>query len=326
MVDIFNTSSIAQEEALRELFRSAASRFNNPELDDRQKSRAFSYVFQGWIVNSSTRMGSTVQWREAVVKYIEGTARALDQAAFRNMNTVRPKALWGQMYTARVEAYRAAFYAYAQRVNFAGLALLLKVSPAITPLAPGVYNMTVDSFEYVNGILRTTMRDHRGTILVDSMTCRDTADYMWLDFDEVEEVTFEYNHEHDTEVLSMFKNVRTVMCVFSQDNRKYAYLTDDTTIEVGDLCVVDVNGATNIVKVAEVSEGRDEKATKWIVQKVDFTAYKDRQAKFAKAKELKRVLDEAVERKRKMVDYESILGDGDEDLRKVLEEFKALQG
>lgn len=82
----------------------------------------------------------------------------------------------------------------------------------------------------------------------------------------------------------------------------YAYMTDIEGVEVGDTLVVDSsNGGFNCVTVVSVEETVEgvEKATKWIVSKVDVAGYRERLAKIEKRKlllaKLKKMQAEALE-------------------------------
>ena len=96
--------------------------------------------------------------------------------------------------------------------------------------------------------------------------------------------------------------MQTVTVKFAAHGGLYAYLTDIEGIEVGDTLVVDSpNSGFTCVTVASVQETADsvEKATKWIVSKVDVAGYKARLERAERRKlltaKLKKMQAEALE-------------------------------
>jgi aminopeptidase N len=96
--------------------------------------------------------------------------------------------------------------------------------------------------------------------------------------------------------------MNTVTVTFGAHSGTYAYMTDIEGIEVGDTLVVDSpsNGFT-CVTVMSVQETADsvEKATKWVVSKVDVAGYKERLERAERRKlltaKLKKMQSEALE-------------------------------
>lgn len=89
---------------------------------------------------------------------------------------------------------------------------------------------------------------------------------------------------------------------FNGHSAPYAYMTDIEGIEVGDTVVVDSpNSGFTCVKVVSVTETADsvDKASKWIVSKVDVAGYKERLEKAERRKlltaKLKKMQAEALE-------------------------------
>lgn len=73
--------------------------------------------------------------------------------------------------------------------------------------------------------------------------------------------------------------MKTVSVKFDGNSRSYAYMTDIEGVEVGDVLVVHTpHSGYTCVTVTSVDETADtvEKATKWVVCKVDVAGYNDR--------------------------------------------------
>ena len=96
--------------------------------------------------------------------------------------------------------------------------------------------------------------------------------------------------------------MKIIAVQFYTHTTSYAYMTDIEGIEVGDTVVVDSpNSGFTCVKVVSMTETaeRVEKATKWIVSKVDVAGYKERLEKAERRKlltaKLKKMQNEALE-------------------------------
>jgi hypothetical protein len=93
-----------------------------------------------------------------------------------------------------------------------------------------------------------------------------------------------------------------VIVKFFGSNQTYSYMTDIEGVEVGDTLVVDSsNIGFTCVTVTSVKETAHsvEKATKWVVSKVDVAGYKERLEKMERRKllmaKLKKMQNEALE-------------------------------
>jgi hypothetical protein len=96
--------------------------------------------------------------------------------------------------------------------------------------------------------------------------------------------------------------MKIITAQFHSHTTCYAYMTDIEGIEVGDTVVVDSpNSGFTCVKVVSVTETAEsvEKATKWIVSKVDVAGYKERLERAERRKllmaKLKKMQAEALE-------------------------------
>ena len=122
--------------------------------------------------------------------------------------------------------------------------------------------------------------------------------------------------------------MKTISVKFTDgySDKVYAYLTEDTEIKNDDCVVVDSpNGGYKVVRVVSVEETIESvtKASKWIVQKVDDTAYKARIEKEKRKAVLELKLARAVEEARKKVDY-SELAKLNPEIAKMVEEMNSI--
>jgi len=120
--------------------------------------------------------------------------------------------------------------------------------------------------------------------------------------------------------------MKTVTVKFITGPQHYAYLTDIEDVHVGDTLVVDApTSGYTCVKVVSVEETVEsiEKATKWVVCKVDTAAYRERLEKIEKRKlltaKLKKMQQEALE-----ADQFATLVKLNPDALALVEELKAL--
>lgn len=91
--------------------------------------------------------------------------------------------------------------------------------------------------------------------------------------------------------------IQIVSIEFEGTSTLYDFKTD-LNLEIGDLVVCDTSCGYFLGTVADI-KGRSDKATKWIVDKVDLKAHEERLAKERKLKELKRLMDERLKRARR---------------------------
>lgn len=98
--------------------------------------------------------------------------------------------------------------------------------------------------------------------------------------------------------------------------KQYAYFTDIEGIAVKDLVVVPVNASAamdsfkiaTVTKVIGLTHGQMERATKWIVQKVDTQAYFERIKKQELIQEIKNQLHKRIEEMREIVLFQQLAG------------------
>lgn len=122
--------------------------------------------------------------------------------------------------------------------------------------------------------------------------------------------------------------MKTISVKFTDgySDKVYAYLTEDESIKNDDAVVVDSpNGGYKVVRVVSVEETVESvtKASKWIVQRVDDTEYKERIAKEKRKAVLEVKLAKAVEEARKKVDYNE-LAKLNPEIAKMVEEMNSI--
>ena len=106
------------------------------------------------------------------------------------------------------------------------------------------------------------------------------------------------------------------------EGKEYAYMTDIDFSE-GDFAVVEVGSVYKVVKVMSVSDELDDKATKYIVSKVDVAAYEKRVADEARKKALLEKMEKREEQIRKFRIFE-IMAKSDEYMKALLDEYKSI--
>lgn len=96
---------------------------------------------------------------------------------------------------------------------------------------------------------------------------------------------------------------RVILVTFNLSTKEYAYFTDDDSIETGDLVVADARGEFKLVEVTQtvgLTQLDIQKATKWIVTKVDTKAHEERVRKENLVQEIRNKL---VERQKEVSEY-----------------------
>lgn len=130
--------------------------------------------------------------------------------------------------------------------------------------------------------------------------------------------TIGVNFRHELRPDLGFRDCRT---------KKYQYLSDDDSIQVGDTVIVDspTTGYTCVVVVEVKHNQQAGAATKWVVSKVDDTYHKQRAERMARMAQVERELNAAVERHRKLIDYEAVARHSPE-VAMLLGELRSLKG
>lgn len=104
--------------------------------------------------------------------------------------------------------------------------------------------------------------------------------------------------------------------------KEYHYLTSEGDLQRDDKVVVDSANGLGIA-IVEGYANHSQKASRWVVQKIDFTAHQQRKEKEKKMN----ILKAKMEKKRKALEelhIFQILAKEDEDMAKLLEEYKAI--
>lgn len=114
----------------------------------------------------------------------------------------------------------------------------------------------------------------------------------------------------------------------TEDQKEYAYfaaISDD--IQIGDHVVVFARKmfkCAQVTKVRGLTKAQQEKATKWIVQKVDLKTYKINMKREEVAQEIRNTLREEKERMEEILIYEKLAKDNPK-MAQLLTELKAIE-
>jgi ADP-ribose pyrophosphatase YjhB (NUDIX family) len=319
MEEAIDDAESARTKVIKDLFNRIGAIFNNPALDHRDKFKKYQSSMQAWILSANSE--TSLEWRQTVQSQLYANAKSLSPEGFRNMNNVS-FVHWPKMYEQRCWAIQQAFYAWSRTLRIDGLSKIwrkAKPEPSPYELPPGVYNVQLSQ-----------MTGKRADfVILDDLSSMGQAIYgdpnfagavtgRWTSTDA-------QNEQLAKEAAMLYKNVKIVSVSFYGDARTYDYFTQDMALREGDKVVVDGAGKIQVAEVREVYEfnGKDSKARKWVIQKVDFAAYEERLDKMKQALEIKKALDAAVERDRAMITYEKI-AEGNAEVRELLDKFKAL--
>lgn len=114
-----------------------------------------------------------------------------------------------------------------------------------------------------------------------------------------------------------------VLVEFPTSYKEYAFRNDIEGIEVGDKVVVDTAGGIVVAEVTKVDVVSN-KASKYVVQKIDTAAHEKRLEKANKIKELKAKMEE---RRKKLQEIEiyQILAKEDDEMAALLAEYGEIQ-
>jgi hypothetical protein len=110
---------------------------------------------------------------------------------------------------------------------------------------------------------------------------------------------------------------------FCTDRKRYTYLTDDETIKVDDIVVVESAPGLGVGKVVDIDDECPTGMMRWVVQKVDMAAYTARRETEKKIKQI----TAALKRKKKVVDEMlvfKLMAEEDEGAKALFEELKKL--
>lgn len=120
---------------------------------------------------------------------------------------------------------------------------------------------------------------------------------------------------------------RIAICVFDaafdSDPKEYYYFTDLDDLEKGDNAVVDSGPGLGIVEIRGFVHN-SEKARRWIVQKIDLVAHRERQKKQERIDTLKAQL-EARRRKFEKEHLWTMMAEKDSRAKSLLAELKELE-
>ena len=126
----------------------------------------------------------------------------------------------------------------------------------------------------------------------------------------------------------MFPTNRVVLISLNstaKPSHYYSYFTD-LTLEKGDRVVIDAQGQLIVGKVAKVrglTQNQQGRATKWVVQKVDFTAYDKRRKEAELVQELENRMESRLKQQQKYVLFNQ-LAETDPEMKELVEQLRAV--
>ena len=119
---------------------------------------------------------------------------------------------------------------------------------------------------------------------------------------------------------------RTALCTFENYEKEYAFKTYDETLSAGDYVLVDTANGARIVRIAAIggdAESKADAARKFILSKVDFTAYEKGKEIDAKSEELKERMKKRYEEISEIAKYKLIAND-DPELASLLKSYEEI--
>ena len=107
-------------------------------------------------------------------------------------------------------------------------------------------------------------------------------------------------------------------------DKTYRYALYDTGIGIGDICVVkSAHHGLGIARVVDIEPKTEEKITREIICKCDFSAYEDREAKRQRKEELKKKMAARAAQLQEIALYK-MMADNDTSMSDMLREFEGL--
>ena len=119
---------------------------------------------------------------------------------------------------------------------------------------------------------------------------------------------------------------RTALCTFEGYDKEYAFKTYDETLSAGDYVLVDTANGARIVRIAAIggdAESKADAARKFVLSKVDFTAYEKGKEIDAKSEELKERMKKRYEEISEIAKYKLIAND-DPELASLLKSYEEI--
>ena len=142
---------------------------------------------------------------------------------------------------------------------------------------------------------------------------------------------FEIIEEKDEKI--MLENYKVAGISFLEGSNAglvYYYALYDDTIEIDDIVVVNTGhhglAIAKVVEIEPYNVGKNHvRCGREIISRVDFSAYNERCEKAKKMAELKKEMDAKVQQLQNQAIYE-LMAEKDPELKKMLDEYKALLG
>ena len=136
-------------------------------------------------------------------------------------------------------------------------------------------------------------------------------------------------HINEKESTIMEGNYRIAQVSFLEGcnaDKKYPYACYDLSMEVGDICVVkSEHHGLGIVKIVEIGPKTEEKITREIVCKCDFSDYRTREQNRKRRAELIKLMHERAAELQEIALFQ-MLAEKDPNMQAILSEFQRLDG
>lgn len=136
-------------------------------------------------------------------------------------------------------------------------------------------------------------------------------------------------HINEKETIIMEGNYRIAQIKFlegSNTDKTYPYACYDLSMTAGDICVVkSENHGLGIARVIEIGPKTDEKITREIVCKCDFSDYRKREAVRKRKAELVQMMHSRAEELREIALFKALAAN-DEGMAAMLNEYSELEG
>lgn len=132
-------------------------------------------------------------------------------------------------------------------------------------------------------------------------------------------------YKGETKIMEGNYHIATVKFLDGNNTDKtYRYALYDDSINIGDICVVkSAHHGLGVAAIINVEDKTDEKITREIVCKCDFSAYEEREARRKRKEELKRKMNARAAALQEIALFK-LMSENDNDMASMLQEFEGL--
>lgn len=131
-------------------------------------------------------------------------------------------------------------------------------------------------------------------------------------------------YKGETKIMEGNYKIATVRFMDEKNDKTYKYALYDDSINVGDTCVVkSAHHGFGIAFILNIEDKTEEKITREVVCKCDFSAYEEREAKRKRKEELKRKMNARAAALQEIALFK-LMSENDKDMASMLHEFEGL--